>query len=165
MPIKVKIDVTEIGSLIERIILLGRGVNKSTADEVGKVIVNKIRSLTAKGISPIKGNARFPAYKNPKRYPGRKKAKRPVNLRLSGLFMKSLSFKSKGRGNKSATTDIFYDDKLSDLKESGHREGVNSQPKRPTLPQGDEKFSRRITDEITKIYKEALEKKISKIKF
>lgn len=57
---------------------------------------------------------------------------RPVNLKLSGDMLANLVFRVV-RAATGYAVDIFYDGD-EDKKEQGHREGVNGQPKRPSLP-------------------------------
>ena len=114
-------------------------LSDSTLVNTGNAYVRAIKERISKGISPIGRGGRFPAYKNPKRYPGTKKPARPVNLKLTGAFLNDLIFRIV-RGTKPRIV-IFFRTNLSNLKESGHREGVNSQPKRPILPQGNEDFT------------------------
>jgi hypothetical protein len=51
------------------------------------------------------------------------------------------------------TIDILYESSLSRKKESGHREGVNGQPKRPSLPlvEFQEQWSQSIQAVVRKI--------------
>jgi len=54
------------------------------------VIDGEIKRLIAGGVSPtrnVEGVRRFKKYKDEKKYPGTKKAKRPVNLWLSGVLL------------------------------------------------------------------------------
>lgn len=154
---------------------------------VGQAAIAEIRTLVRKGISPIAGAGRFPAYKwvgranaalkiarrltkerrkdaraiansiKSRRYPYSvqgefpDKRERPVNLNLSGEFLDSLRATPTSTG-----VAIGFDNELSELKESGHREGVNDQPRRPIIPQGREQFSpsiyRRIVDVVREIF-------------
>jgi hypothetical protein len=133
---------------------LKKPVDQATANQVGKEVVAEMKSMISKGISPIFGNGRFPTYKNPKRYPGDIKSRTPVNLKLTGDFQDSLRFTTfvnpSGFG-----TRVGYDGDKEQLKEQGHREGVNGQPKRPTIPNQDsgERFASRIELIYTRIYK------------
>ncbi len=78
------------------------------------------------------------------------KRERPVNLFLSGDQLSNLITKPTQSG-----LEVGYYDKLSAQKEQGHREGVNGQPRRPTIPKNGEEFSpsiyRRIVDVVTSI--------------
>lgn len=65
------------------------------------------------------------------------KRERPVNLYLSGEFMRDLDTRPRRRG-----IEIGFYRKKSVLKEEGHRYGTNGQPIRPTIPIGSEKFHR-----------------------
>lgn len=112
-----------------------------------------------KGISPITGK-RFPAYKNPERYPGKRKPKRPVNLELTGEFLSALEFTV--RSGKNPTITIGFFDKENADKEKGHREGAGGQPKRPIIPNSSESFSKKITIEITNEIADVLSRAIAK---
>lgn len=53
------------------------------------VVDGEIKRMIAGGTSPVDGyeDRRFPGYKDPKKYPGDKKAKRPANLNLTGAML------------------------------------------------------------------------------
>jgi len=119
-------------------------IDRATADEVGKQVVEEMKNVISSGISPIEGVGKFPQYKNPKRYPGNKKSRTPVNLSLTGAFQDALTYKSVDADSGKAT-EIFYKGNKEEIKERGHREGANGQPKRPTLPaDSGQNFSARI---------------------
>lgn len=157
---------------------------------VGWAVIDEMLTAIEKGISPIKGEGRFPAYKwagafraakksassqlrNSRAYKdlrGKKKSafkreletanlkkfenkypfsvkkkfpskrERPVNLTLSGDFLTNLLPRVTGRGQ----FEVGFFDRLSALKEMGHREGVNDQPKRPVVPGKGEVFSESV---------------------
>jgi len=55
-----------------------------------EVVEGEIKKLIAAGVSPVisvEGDRRFKGYKDPESYPAKKKAKRPVNLWLSGVML------------------------------------------------------------------------------
>jgi len=54
-----------------------------------EVVEGSIKPLIASGQSPVTSaeGRRFPKYKDGDKYPGKQKAKRPVNLYLSGLML------------------------------------------------------------------------------
>lgn len=55
-----------------------------------EVIDGEIKRLIRAGVSPVDGltnSRRFTGYKTPEKYPGDRKAKRPVSLYLSGLML------------------------------------------------------------------------------
>lgn len=128
---------------------------KAIAEEIIHLMLENIK----KGISPITGK-RFPAYKNPKRYPGKRKPKRPVNLELTGEFLSALEFTV--RSGKNPTITIGFFDKENADKEKGHREGAGGQPKRPIIPNSSESFSKKITIEITNEIADVLSRAIAK---
>lgn len=125
-----------------------RGFRNANYKPVGKSVVNEMKNLIGKGISPIRGEGRFPRYKNTEVYPGRVRKKfpskrnRPVNLNLSGQQIRSLTFRI--RKGLTSTLRVGYFNRKAALKESGHRDGVNAQPKRPTIPSGTEQFAVRV---------------------
>lgn len=155
MPIKATVDPSGIKSLKQLLKELKKPIDKSTAEKVGATVVSMMKQMISKGLSPIKGNGRFPAYKDPDKYPGKRKNKRPVNLYLTGEFLDSLKFIPKS-SKSGFDTVIYYDGKESELKEQGHREGANGQPLRPTIPQGGEKFAETIRIAFSKIYRQRL---------
>ena len=135
---------------------------KSDAEKIGDQIVSEMKALITKGVSPIKGTGRFPAYKNPKNYPGRirkqypQKKNTPVNLTLSGDFLKSLKSSVRKDGILIGLTT-----RLSKEKESDHRTGKNTQPKRPIIPlvANGEQFALKIQT----VYINGIKKNIKKI--
>jgi hypothetical protein len=63
---------------------------KFVQDMQTEVVDGEIKRMIAAGVSPVDsydGGRRFPGYKDPKKYPGKKKAKRPVSLYLSGVML------------------------------------------------------------------------------
>jgi hypothetical protein len=132
-------------------------LKKREMDFVARAIIFEMKQNISKGISPITGK-RFPAYKNPARYPGDQKPQRPVNLYLTGDFLDNLAYKIE-LGTKPKVLIGFWDQE-SILKEKGHREGANTQPKRPIIPIGGETFSKRLLRQfdlaVTQALKDAL---------
>ncbi len=141
---------------------LGRGIGK----EIGEAVVDKMKEQIAKGISPIEGQGRFPAYKEsypPKnksfksKYPDKKK--RPVNLSLSGDFIKDLKVQKITKNSDGVRVEIgFKGGTLSHDKEEGHRSGVNQQRKRPIIPEARESFNNSIKSIINKIIRDSIKK-------
>lgn len=127
-------------------------ISAKTKQSAGRYLRNQIRSDASKGLSPVSGFGRFKRYKNPDRYPGGRKPHRPVNLRLSGDFLRSLSYKV-----FSKDLVIGYFTAESEAKERGHREGANGQPIRPTIPVRRENFRKGITQKLEDIYKKGFE--------
>lgn len=107
-------------------------IDQDTAEVMAKVAIKEMKSLIAEGKSPIEGKGKFPAYKRPERYPGNRKAHSPVNLKLKGDFLDGLTSKVKP-DEYGYASEIFYESD-QEIKEKGHAEGANRQPKRPTLP-------------------------------
>lgn len=139
---------------------LKKPIDRPTAKRGGESIVSQMKGLIRIGVSPIQGKGRFPRYKNPKRYPGKRKSKRPVNLKLTGQFLRSLVSKAVS-GTGGFAIQVEYNNALANKKEDGHRKGQNKQPKRPTIPQGNEKFSPSVLKGVIKIFEQRIQRIIN----
>jgi len=117
-------------------------LKKSQLQTIADAAVDEIKKRVAKGQSPIDPGKRYPAYKNPKSYPGKRKRHRPVNLNLTGAFLSKLKARV-STGFRPKITIGFFDRK-SILKEHGHRHGANGQPMRPMIPERNEEFARQL---------------------
>jgi len=156
MSIKLEVTFQVSPKLAKALKDIKKPINKETAEEMGEVIVDEMKRLIATGQSPIKGNGRFPKYKDPKKYPGKQKAKSPVNLELSGDFLDDLASRPVTDPFGYAA-EITYKGKKSQDKELGHREGANDQPKRPSLPsKSGEDFVQVIKTKVTKIIRDRI---------
>lgn len=161
-----------------------KSVTPAEKQDIGQGVIKEMLEAIKKGISPIEGFGRFPAYKwagranaalkRAKTKSGRRAAKdlkagkypysvqgkypdkkeRPVNLFLSGDFLNALVARSRAFG-----VEIGFFDDLSAKKESGHRDGVNGQPRRPIIPQGQEQFTSSIYRRILKVVQEVFDRK------
>lgn len=155
--------------------------------DIGEQVIDEMKTAIAKGISPIKDAGRFPAYlwagkkqlarksgtkkkqadrefKNKYPYSAMKdfpdKRERPVNLALSGAFLRALKAKVQGStlyigffdGDKDKHGTPFGD------YESGHREGVFGQPKRPIIPDGKEELSQSVYRRLVKALQEVFDR-------
>lgn len=151
-----------------------------TADDAAKMgeeVVITMKEMISKGISPIREVGRFPAYKHQRvkgKYPANQKnnypdkKQRPVNLTLSGEFLSALSsriIKNNAKGKFPVEVGYILKNKgkvSASKKEEGHREGVNGQPKRPTIPQGDEQFAAKLQKIIFGAYRESYKRYVNK---
>lgn len=64
--------------------------DKFIQDMQREVVDGEIGRMLRAGVSPVQsvdGGRRFKGYKNPDSYPNKKKAKRPVNLELTGVML------------------------------------------------------------------------------
>lgn len=163
-----------------------KAITKKAAQEGAKIAVVTMKDMISKGISPIEGKGRFPEYKYVKekkaakagkgkaptksrRYPYSVQSKfpskkeRPVNLYLSGDFMKALKGDAEvARGI--ATIEIDYEGDGEKIKEKGHRDGAGGQPKRPTIPNAREGFSNVIVNELRVHFRSVVEQYLRKLK-
>lgn len=180
MAYRITSDQKKIAALKKKLEQLKAPIDRATAMELGKALVDEMLDLISKGISTVEGTGRMPAYKaqaksNALRKAGNKagakaaktgypysvkskypdKRDRPVNLKLSGAFLKDLWFQI------SSDKDGFFPEigygpnkgSLSWKKESGHAEGVNGQPERPTIPENQSKFAQRLKTIISSLYR------------
>lgn len=146
---------------IEGKIAPNRIYDRVTLEAIGMLIVRRVKDLILKGESPIESKGKFPAYKNPEKYPGKRKPHRPVNLTLSGDMLNALRYRI---NQAKVLVTILYQDKKSKLKELGHREGANKQPRRPTIPQAQERFRKTIMQDAQAIADRALKRAIAALK-
>lgn len=146
---------------------LGSILTPGDSKRIGQYVIDEMRSLIESGVSPIVGagfTGRFPGYKNPAKYPGTRKSSSPVNLRLSGQQLGALGSRVSSSKGGNASVVVGYNDSLAKKKEQGHREGVNSQPKRPTIPdtsQG-ETFHQSIVQGFYERVRQLVRKSLSK---
>jgi hypothetical protein len=158
MSFKAKVHFDKLRALNAKFKGLKSPIDQQTAKQVGIEVIAAMKDLIAKGTSPIAGNGKFPAYKNPKRYPGDLKPKTPVNLELTGKFLKALRAKVY-QSRSGFGTEIGYLES-QEHKEQGHREGTNGQPKRPSIPS---KRGESFHDSIVKIFANIYKKKIREV--
>lgn len=145
-------------------------LSKSELDFLGNQVRSKVVQVISQGQSPITGwPSRFPGYKNPEKYiksvksnfPNKKA--RPVNLKLSGEFLDSLYIKGLKRGDENYL-NVGFNGFENELKELGHREGVNGQPKRPIVPsESGEDYIAPIRRFLSEAFKTILQATLAKI--
>lgn len=134
-----------------------RKLTSRDLSELGGEILTKMRSLIGRGFSPITGR-KFPRYKNPSKYPGTRKRSSPVNLELTGDFLKSL--RARGKTGKIPRLSIFLQGRESIEKERGHRTGANGQPKRPIIPLEREGFTKSVNNVIDDVIEDIVNKRL-----
>lgn len=163
--LKIKIDLSDLKRLEQQIKDAASKVSRSGLQKAADQLETTMKSQIAKGISPIRGNGRFPEYKNAGvkgRYPDSardkfpNKRQRPVNLFLSGDMLDDLD----ARALTSEVIEVGYSDSKQAQKERDHRDGANGQPKRPTIPQGAEEFNQTIQLELEDSYATLLDKAV-----
>jgi hypothetical protein len=173
MAIGVRMDLTKLKAALQRITKEegDRAITRLTQSDlktIGLATIQEMKIAIAKGISPIEGDARFPAYKwaraskseragkypwsEQKNHPDKKI--RPVNLSLSGDFLDALEARPKRGG-----VEVGFWNRKFEKYEKGHREGANGQPSRPIIPDDTEKFSRSILRRIENAVKDIFRKK------
>ena len=158
---RVRFDKAAFKKIVDKLDALQAPIRADEAQKMGTAVVREMKTLIAQGQSPIRGNGSFPRYKNPKKYPGKRKPHSPVNLKLSGDFLRDLKhhvIKTRhGYG-----ISVGFDSQLSRKKERGHREGANGQPERPTLPMPS--LSEKFHSRVQAVYNEVILAAIRRIK-
>lgn len=167
MGLKVTFDISFSESLTKAIVGANAEAKKPidliTANKVGREVIRAMLALIRDSISPITGR-KFPPLLKTSRYHKIKLAKvgnQNPNLRLTGDFLGNLKHRTEDSTYGKATV-IGYPDAAQEIKEKGHREGgvegVNKQPKRPTIPLTEEKeqFTKDIRDIYIDIYRERI---------
>lgn len=122
----------------------GRGEAKKKATRAAKKKLDDVNAIR-RNKYPFNQTDEFP-----------NKKVRPVNLFLSGDFLSNL----KWRFTDKTRVSIGFFDELSQKKEQGHRVGVNSQPKRPIIPEGREKLNPVIDREWKRALDRVLRRKL-----
>lgn len=159
---KVKINLRDIQKLLSEV---PAKAALTSNRKIAKLAREKILDLVSKGISPIEGNGRFDAYKPKsktkrtypetvkKSYPA--KRRRPVNLELSGKFLRALKSFPKSVN----IISIGFFSSYGETLELGHREGAGGQAVRPIIPsEPGESFTKAIRAAILKEYREAIQR-------
>ena len=151
-------------------------IDSSTANKIGRTVKDGILKACAAGLSPVKGFGRFVGYKAQARsnskaksgsspnkgypysvmgkYPD--KTVRPVNLRLTGDMLDSLTWEHK---SPDTVTVLMPEGTLAYLKAETHNEGTQSHiPVRKFLPTGDdEEFIVSIQREVFEVMRQRIE--------
>lgn len=128
---------------------LQKTVSPAFVKTVNTEIVEEIKRKISIGSSPVSG--RFVAYTNPKRYPGKKKPAKPVNLYLSGVMLSWL------KAFKQSTMTLGIGIPSSAPKEVKARAlannvGTKTIPARRFIPIKGETFALGILRKLNQIY-------------
>jgi len=177
MATELKASIKGLDKLAKKLARLKRPVTRSEADSIGQSAVATMKEMISKGLSPISGpdiRQRFAPYKwasakksersgkypwsKMKQYPGKKVT--PVNLKLSGGQLDDLAYEVKELAGGGTGVEIGYDDEQAIKQESGHREGVNGQASRPTIPvpKNGERFATKVEQAYLRILNAAIKK-------
>lgn len=146
-----------LANKIRRSVDTKRIFDRTALDRIGKLTIRLMLDDVEGGRSPLTGRSYAP-YKKPKSYPGKRKPARPVNLRLTGAFLRALRFDYLDRKGF-VGIKIGFRDRLSALKELGHRNGQNRQPKRPLIPRGKQNLREGIRKQIRALIRQIVDTK------
>lgn len=116
-------------------------------DDVGRVVIDKAKNRISRGLSPVKGEPAFEKYANPEKYPGKRKAKSPVNLNLSGKMLKDFGFR---RGENGSTEFTMIGGEETEKRAGYHNDGTDKMAKRRFIPDDGQTFTDDIMKEAVK---------------
>lgn len=152
-----KVKITARFQILE---LIDRFIDGSTANAIGRAIVDEAKTMISEGVSPVRGHGRFERYKDRKKYPGKLKSARPVNLNLTGEMLKGYSFRPVLSNQSLLVGMVKGSVGRKDIAEF-HNAGTEHMAMRRFIPQDDEEFAVRIMRKIRDLYGERLRKLIS----
>lgn len=166
MRLKTKFDKAQTDKILRKIEDLQAPLKQSEARQLGDVVVDAMREDIEGGNSTIKGRGKFPAYRGEYRRRIQKygrigkfsKKLRPVNLTLTGEFLKNLKVQVRKVKQGYAPLLGFFETREQKMEE-GHRTGHNGQAKRPIIPARNEVF----TVKIQRVYLDLISRAIAKI--
>lgn len=155
-------------------IYLDNFINKKFADQVGKTVVAEMKRNIGNGVSPVRGFGKFESYasqrgveggypKNVKnKYPNKKT--RPINLTLSGKYLKELGHWFDRGFSSGARIMIGFSKgapskRTKDLLDAHNKGGNKFIPRRPHMPRASkgEKFTVSIDEKIVALFKQRIQ--------
>ena len=126
--------------------------------QVADLVISQMKTSIASGLSPVRGIGRFVEYKNPAKYPGDRKAKRPVNLYLTGEMLGALNFYPTSGPNVS----IGIRGTLGKIAKYNN-DGTEHVPRRHFMPTNEgEEYTVTITRSIRDLYARLVSDKLSR---
>jgi hypothetical protein len=147
MPVKIK-GVKQLDNRLKRILPDARS---NFAREMKKTIVDIIVEKIVSGLSPVKGQNRYPKYSDD--YAKKKGRSQPVDLVDTGKMLENL----RARQTAKNTIVLEFPSAKQRNKAIGHNEGANNLPQRKILPtKKGETFKQEILNKIIKIVEKAI---------
>lgn len=135
---------------------IDRFVDGTTGNAIGSAVVKECRKMIAEGQSPVRGHKRFGKYKDRKKYPGKRKAARPVNLYMTGEMLdKGFGFRFKKGGQRSGgTIEVGMIKGSEERKEIAgyHHDGTPNMVQRRFVPGSGEHFAVSVMRVIRDLY-------------
>lgn len=168
--LRTKFDYAKLKSFAQTLKEFPHQITRKEAEAVGKEIIAEMKDMISKGESTIAGAGRFPGYKHAGvkgkypdsvRYKYPSKRQRPVNLSLSGDFLRALRHRIYA-AKFGFGIEVGYFDPEEAKKEEGHASGWNGQPKRPTIPAKGEEIAVRIQRLVIARFKETFSAYVKK---
>ena len=146
MAVKITVDMGGMEKMVKAI-----GTPKVSKKAAG-ILIKNMKEFIRKGVSPVKGFRRFPAYLDPAKYPKERKPVRPVNMKLNGDMLKALRFKVVGNSFTVGWYGGSGSKGLQKKKANNHNTG-DTVPERRLLPtKKDEQYNVSITRALRDFY-------------
>lgn len=146
-------------------------VTPELAQAIQKEVINEtIKPLIASGTSPVEGYAsgkrRFDKYKDPKKYPAKKKPKTPTNLHLTGIMLAFYkAYRVSGNilrmGIPSAAPETVKDRADGNNVGTKTKSGAVGIPARRFIPLVGETYRVSVLRKIKKVYAERIARLLS----
>lgn len=143
-----------VGGIFNELKNIDEMIVAETMTAVGQTIVRDAKASIARGQSPVEGYGAFPKYKDPEKYPGRRKRPVPVNLKLEGDMLNAYKYK---RTSKLGLAVGVMDDRKQEAKARAHNEGTEDIPQRRFIPGEGEAFIPSITRKVVGIIQRRLD--------
>ena len=146
---------------------MGDDLKKSFASDkkrIGGLLIELMKNTIKVGGSPVRGVGRFIKYKDHTVYPANKKKRSPVNLWLNGDMLRSIKPDVRGGKLFIGITDSEQAGKLMTIQRGQTKNGkVKLAGPRPVFPLAEgSKFTVKIMRDLTKWYKDLVQKAVNK---
>lgn len=136
-------------------------VNRDVVDQLNKEVVTEVKRFMAAGTSPVRNKRRFVGYKDKDKYPGERKAARPVNLFLSGDLYGALTAAKTSMMSFYIGVSSLASNKIKTYAKANNL-GENGIPERRFVPIKGEEYNvsivRKIKDIIARRIAEIIKK-------
>ena len=145
---------TKVTVKFELLEIIDGFMDGSTKAALGNAIVDAAKELIAGGQSPVRGYGRFERYKDAKKYPGKLKDQRPVNLYLTGKMIAGYGWRNKS--NTSIEVGMTKGSSKDKEIAGYHNDGTDVMAQRKIVPADDEEWNVSIMNNIRDLYSNRL---------
>ena len=136
-----------VGGVFKQLQRIDEVIAAEVMSNIGETVIRESKAMIAKGQSPVDGYGRFEKYKDPKKYPGKRKPASPVNLKLEGDMLDAYQY----RRTAKTKLEVGVRDPKQAKKAHAHNEGTADIPQRRFIPGEGESFAKPITRKVIDI--------------